>query len=305
MNGLQLGEESASPAARSPATGRALISAARSQFWPGAFVIGERRQHRERERRRGGIGPQPQIGAEDIAVAGALRRGCAPDRCASRTKNCCRAASPGIAQLRRVEEHDEVDIAGIVELARAELAHAEHDEAAVALRLVRMGEFDFPGGGGCCEKMPHRAAERRLGDGAQGARDTFQRPQPGDVGDGDQQRRPPLSDAQVAHQAGLVLALGEMPIERLVEFGENGVRPPLDEPNQEIGLLEAALRKKGTVAEEGGKKPLPGRLVGERPHLGGKRRVGGFRRFAPVHQAEALRRVIGGCRQMVVSGGRR
>ena len=136
-------------------------------------------------------------------------------------------------------------------------------------------------------------------------RDTFQRPQPGDVGDGDQQRRPPLGDAQVAHQAGLVLALGEMPIERLVEFGENGVRPPLDEPNQEIGLLEAALRKKGTVAEEGGKKPLPGRLVGERPHLGGKRRVGGFRRFAPVHQAEALRRVIGGCRQMVVSGGRR
>ena len=38
--GLQLARGSAAPAARSPATGRALIMAARSQFWPTRLVIG-------------------------------------------------------------------------------------------------------------------------------------------------------------------------------------------------------------------------------------------------------------------------
>ncbi len=38
-----------------------------------ALVIGEGRLERDRDRRRAGVGPQPQIGAEDIAV-----RACAP-----------------------------------------------------------------------------------------------------------------------------------------------------------------------------------------------------------------------------------
>ena len=39
---------------------------------PGAFVIGQRRRGRDRDRGRGRIGPQPQVGAEHIAVAVAL-----------------------------------------------------------------------------------------------------------------------------------------------------------------------------------------------------------------------------------------
>jgi len=45
--------------------------AARSQFWP-CLRSRSRRDHREGERRRGRIGAQAQVGAEDIAVVGAL-----------------------------------------------------------------------------------------------------------------------------------------------------------------------------------------------------------------------------------------
>ncbi len=96
-----------------------------------------------------------------------------------------------------------------------------------------------------------------------------------------------------------------MLIEPLIEFGENGIRPLLHEPNQEIGLFEAALRKEGTVAEERGEKPMSRRLGGERARRGGERGVRAFRRFLPAHQAEAQLGGIGGRRQMVVSGGRR
>ena len=59
-------------AAISPAHGRALIIAARSQFWPTRLVVGERGVGRDRDLGRGGIGPQPQVDAEHVAVGGAL-----------------------------------------------------------------------------------------------------------------------------------------------------------------------------------------------------------------------------------------
>ena len=104
-----------------------------------ALVILERRLGRDGDVGRAGIGPEAQVGAEDVAVGGVLveeldealgeldeERATAPRR---------RQASP-----TRVEEDDEVDVARIVELARAELAHAEDDPAGAAVRRVRIGE---------------------------------------------------------------------------------------------------------------------------------------------------------------------
>ena len=53
-------------------------------------------------------------------------------------------ASSLSAQRRRVRivEHDEIDIAGIVELEGAHLAHGEHDVAAALLRLRRIGGLE-------------------------------------------------------------------------------------------------------------------------------------------------------------------
>ena len=64
----------AAPVSGSPAQARALIMAARSQFWPMAFIIIQRRVGGDRHLGGAGIGPQPQIDAEDIAVAAWSRR---------------------------------------------------------------------------------------------------------------------------------------------------------------------------------------------------------------------------------------
>ncbi len=75
-----------------------------------ALVISERREHRKCGSRRGGIGPQPQIGAEDIAVGSPLRHD-THQVLRQSGKELGRAAPPGVAELRGVKEHDEVDVA--------------------------------------------------------------------------------------------------------------------------------------------------------------------------------------------------
>jgi hypothetical protein len=56
------------PASMSPAQARALIIAARSQFWPMPFVIEFGRFGGDRDLRGAGIGPQAQIDAKDVTV---------------------------------------------------------------------------------------------------------------------------------------------------------------------------------------------------------------------------------------------
>src|SRR5579883_3490638 len=103
----------------------------------GALVIGEGSADRQRGRGRGGIGPQPQIRTEDVAVAGTLLHQ-SHQILRQTSEKLRRAALTAIAYLIELEQHDEVDIARIVELACAELAHAEHDESAVVLGCGRV-----------------------------------------------------------------------------------------------------------------------------------------------------------------------
>ena len=127
-----------------------------------ALVVVERRRGRDRDLRRARIGPQPQIGAEHIAVGGALLQQLHQPR-VSRTKNGAGSTPAASIAARRVVEHDEIDVARIVELARAHLAHGEHDVAAAASGRAgsagRSGRARRVG-----EEMAHRGADRRIGE---------------------------------------------------------------------------------------------------------------------------------------------
>ena len=85
---------------------------------PHALVIGLGGEHRHGERRRARIGTQPQIGAEDIAVLRMVLQ--QPHEIAHDAHEAVLQGAPAaVVDLGAVVEHDEVDVAGIVELAGA------------------------------------------------------------------------------------------------------------------------------------------------------------------------------------------
>ncbi len=89
-----------------------------------AFVIVQRRFNRDGERRRAGIGPKPQIGAENVAVFGAVVQD-ANETSGEARKQFRRVHRIDNRRGIRIEENDKVDIGGKVELVRAELAHSK------------------------------------------------------------------------------------------------------------------------------------------------------------------------------------
>ena len=101
---------------------------------PDAFVVGQRRRLRHGDRGRGRIGTQAQIGAEDVAVGGALLQQLHQPL---RQPHEHRPRLDVGRQRRRVRvvEDDEIDVAGIVELAAAHLAERQHDITAADLRF--------------------------------------------------------------------------------------------------------------------------------------------------------------------------
>ena len=92
------------------------------------LVIVHRRINRERERRRAGIGPEPQVCAEDVTVGGAFLH---------YADQSAHQPGKGIGGFLRVdhdsrlglEEDDDIDVGGEVEFPCPVLAHAEHDDA--------------------------------------------------------------------------------------------------------------------------------------------------------------------------------
>ena len=119
-----------------------------------AFVVVERRLDRDGERGRAGIGPQAQVGAEDIAVLRAVLEN---------AQQPARQAHEQVGGLHRVddgrrfgiEEHDQIDVGRKVELARAELAHAKDHPAGTDAGVVRIRRD------GACPGGVRRAAGNR------------------------------------------------------------------------------------------------------------------------------------------------
>ena len=162
-----------------------------------ALVVDERGVGRERELRGARIGAQAQIRAEDVAVARALLQKL--HEVARQAHEELRRLLPGRERdAIGIVEDDEVDVARIVELARAELAHGEHDvagwrDATVALgpplptrRRLAEQEVDGTGERGVC------AFAQCRGDGHRG-------PHPAEVGERREQRHLRLERAERAH----------------------------------------------------------------------------------------------------------
>ncbi len=220
-----------------------------------AFVIGDRRRDRHRRRRRARVGAQPQIGAENIAVAGALLE--------HAHKIAREPAEEGLGAVarvdprsRRIEKQDQVDIARIVELAGAELAHAEHDQPAIVLRIGRVREHDPAFCSGLAQQMAQRCTDRRFGKAAERCGLLFERPGAGKLGDRGQQRGAAFGDAQPPHQRRGVLAVVDRVIDRLYDPSEKRIRSIFDQSGQKLPLSDREPAKKGRVAKNRCQQPF-------------------------------------------------
>ena len=96
----------------------------------------------------------------------------------------------------RVVEEDEVDIAGVVEFAGAELAHAEDDEAATGLGGLGVGEEECARLVGGEDEVGDGEVEGGFGEGGESAGDLGEGPEAADVGEGGDQRDLALGAAQ-------------------------------------------------------------------------------------------------------------
>ena len=158
--------------------------------FPGApfpLVIVQRRVGRNRDLRRGRIGPQAQVDAKHVTLARALLQQ-ARERLRHAHEERRRLDVGDQRGRRGIEKHDEIDVAGIVQFARAHLAHGQHDQAGALLRPVVIGRR-HPA---ARDLLAQQEAQRRLhGDGrkiGQRRRHPHHRPDPADVAQRDQQR---------------------------------------------------------------------------------------------------------------------
>ena len=187
-----------------------------------ALVVGLGRDHREGERRRGRIRSQPQVGAEDIPIVGALLQD--PQEIARQAhEEILQGAAAAIVDLVAVIEHDEIDVAGVVELAGAELAHGEDDEPGLARGFSGLRQVQVAGLGGPPQQMGDRGADAGVGEGAERAGDPFERPLAPDVGERDEKRGTAAGDAQGLHDPLAVALDGAGPVNLVHQFAEDSV----------------------------------------------------------------------------------
>ena len=150
----------------------------------------------------------------------------------------------------RVVEQDEVDIAGIVQLGGAELAHAEHGEAAPLRGRGGIGQADLACVMRGAQEMRDREAERRLGQRGERARHPLELPDAADIGDRGRQRHLPLGLAQ--RGGDTVAARGGRGIgESGHGARHHGVGPARGQLAQARGLTQSEVGEIGAVAAEG------------------------------------------------------
>jgi hypothetical protein len=220
-----------------------------------AFVVALGRLHGHADGRHGGIGAQAQVGPEDVALGGHVGQG--GGHAAGRADELGAGLEIGVAGVARlVEEADEVDVGGVVELPCPHLAHRERDEAAGRGQVVlghagdlapREERFEFGaqrrGDGGVCE-----AGER--------ARHLLERPDAPEVGERGQKRRPALgpAEARCRRRRGEGGGLGEEAVEGVLGGPGEGVGGPVRLAFDEAAEVGAAP---GRAAHE------PGQLARE------------------------------------------
>ena len=147
---------------------------------PLGLVIALRRRHRDANRCRSCIWAQAQIGAEHIAFSGVFRqRRRHPPRRADKT-------GPDIHLVGRVEpafieQADQVDIRGIVQLPRTHFAHRQRHHPGTGFRILRHHPWQLAAFDLGSDMGPHRNVNSGIRKIGQRACDLFQAPDPAQI----------------------------------------------------------------------------------------------------------------------------
>ena len=229
---------------------------------------------------------QPQVGPEHVAV---LVPGLEQVNQAARQPHAerHRTFAAAVAQALAVEEDDEVDVAREIQLAGAQLAHAEHEHAATP----RVHGLDLAAAHPFAQQVIERLLHRAVGEGGQGRGDPLQRPEPVEVAQADQQRLPPSGAAQAGHEAGTL-------VERdCVLLGAQSIQcrvgALLPQQAQDLGLGAQCLAEEGAAGED----PAEQRLVAIQSCTHERREPGigrGLGQMAPALQSALGQGRVGG-----------
>ena len=168
-----------------------------------ALVVAERGRGRDGDRRGRGIRAQAQIDPEDVAVGRALLHQPRhplrdPDEERLRLDVCFQRICV------RIVEDDQVDIARIIQLARAHLAHREHDQAAADLGCRGIGGRNAAPPRLLRQKIADRALRGGHRDIGERRRHAHHRPHAADVAQRNQKRGLGLHAAQQLHRRGII-----------------------------------------------------------------------------------------------------
>ena len=233
-----------------------------------AFVVGEACVGGERDLRRPRVRAKPQIRAEHITVAGMLLE--ETHQLARQPHEEGRRLDawrePGLVG---VVEDDDVDVARIIELVPAELAHGDDEIAAWRCRQ-RAGDL------ACCVRLtkqkPDSLIDGSLGSDTHGPEHRFRRPHAAEIGKANEKRDPPLVAAQGGH--GL-----------LRRFRRLGRRRKLRNRLFEMDVGIACRGSRRAAQDRAGRSPQDKARTPRRPRSG---RVPSARLAEALPQAQAL-----------------
>ena len=202
------------------------------------LVVDQRHRHRHGEWHGGRVGPQPQIGAEDVAVGRAFLHD--PHERARHAHGRVQRLGPlRKSRIVRIEEDDDVDVAGIVQLTRAVLAHGDDGEATLPFaepasrgeRRAGLGERDLHG---------------PVGEQRKAARHIHGRPDLQEIGHAADERDPLLGMTQNAHRLGLVRS-----DRNAFEHGVEGrFEPVAQRRRQRLGALASDVEEIGRQVQD-------------------------------------------------------
>ncbi len=151
-----------------------------------AFVVVEGRVHRHGQGRGRGIGAQAQVQAEHIAVGRAALQDVRQPLGDLGHEGLWLDAGRQGQGVRLVEDRD-VDIAGIVQLERAVLAHGDAEVARQRALVALAQPGDPPRRQGLARGQFDGGLDRHVGEAGEGAGDRVQVPGAAEVGQGGEQ----------------------------------------------------------------------------------------------------------------------
>ena len=234
---------------------------------PVALVVLLRSRDRERQRCRAHVGPELEIGPVDAAIAGPLAEqgGEVANQPVKRIRGL---APPAVLHPLRVEQHEQVELARIGELACAECADAEHGQPAHRCRLIAIHGHEGAARRCLRKQLVERAGNGGIGEAGQGFRHLVQRPGPGNVGQRDSEQCPPLGRLEPLEKGAAAIGAVRGTRYLLDCVRECRVRAVLGHQAKLGRLAGQPAAKRGAVAEnaveESASAPIADECVGER-----------------------------------------